>query len=296
MSEPLRLPVGVYYDVKETDYHADCALQPSLSSSLAKDEMWPGCALKGWLCHPRLNPKYKPRDPSKRMEFGSLAHKLVLGRGAEIDICTKDDWKTDFAKDFKKDSLSQNNIPCLQKDYDRAVACREGFLRELKRLGILEDFEKAKREVVIIWCESGIYFRCMIDALLIDESTCTVNIFDLKTTEDASLRACERRISDGNLDIQEHVQIKAVQSAFPHLAGRIKHAFLFTETEFPFLVTPYELSGEYKHLGTAKFTAVTAQWREGMTNNRWPGYSGGIVIASPKSWSTKEVEERLGMA
>lgn len=292
--EPLRLTVGVYYDVPESAYHADCALEPSLSSSLAK-EIWSSCLLKGWLSHPRLNPKYEPRDPSKQMAFGSLAHKLLLGKGAEIEICTKNDWKTDFAQEFKKDALARGAIPCLQKDHDKAVALREGTLRELKRLGILPDFEAAKKEVVIVWCESGNYYRCMIDALLVDETTCTVNIFDIKTTEDASPNACMRRISDGNLDIQEHFQIRAVQAAFPHLAGRVKHAYLFAETEFPYLCTPVEMTAEYKHIGTAKFRAVAAQWREALATNRWPGYTEGVMSATPKPWVSKEVEERLGV-
>lgn len=288
------LTIGVY-DIPDTAYHADPCAGPSLSNSLAK-VIWEECPLKAYLKHPRLNKNYTPDEPTPGMDFGSLGHKLLLGKGPEVDVCSKDDWKTDFAKNFRDDSRARGRIPTLQKTMDRAQALVIGATREFDRLGVLPDFTAAVKERTFIWRESDCYLRSMIDAVLVDETTCTVNIFDLKITKDASEDTCFKQIGNMNYDIQEHFQTRALQGCYPHLAGRVKHLFLFVEDQFPFLVTPVELTAEFKHLGRQKFGYALERWKVCTHENRWPGYTTGIVAAAPKPWDSKRVEEKLGLA
>jgi hypothetical protein len=294
MSEPLRLTVGAH-DILERDYHLDPAMEPSLSNSIAR-VIWDSCPLKAWLDHPRCNPNYVPSVPTKDMEFGTLVHKLMLEKGAEVDICTADDWKTKFAQEFRKDSRESGHLPVLQHIYDDGLKCKAGALRELTRLGILADFNAGVSERTYIWREDQCYLRTMIDKVLVDDTTCTINVMDLKVTGDASPEACYKKISEMSYDIQEHMQIRALQNIYPHLAGRIKHMFIFIEREFPYLCTPVELTAVGKHNGAGKFGYTFGLWKKAMATGKWPGYTSGIVAWEPKPWDTKRVEEALGLA
>lgn len=252
--------------------------------------------MKAYLKHPRLNANVAKNESTAVMDFGSLGHKLLLGRGAAVDIIDANDFKTDAAKAKRDASKAAGRIPTLAKHYEKALELQKGATREFERMGILADFVAAKKERTFIWRESDCYLRCMIDADLVDESTCTVNIFDLKITGDARPETCFKQISKMNYDLQQHFQIRALQGAFPHLAGRIKHLFLFVESEFPFLVTPVELSAELAHNGRAKFGMALESWKTCTHTNRWPGYTAGIVTAEANTWDTKRIEEKLGLA
>lgn len=294
MSEHLNLTVGAH-DILERDYHRDPAIEPSLSNSIAR-VIYDACPLKAWLDHPRLNPNHVESVPTKDMEFGTLVHKLMLEKGAEIDICSADDWKTKFSQEFRKDSREAGHLPVLQHVHEEGQKVKEGALRELARLGILPDFKAGVSERTFIWREDQCYLRTMIDKVLVDETTCTINVIDLKVTSDASPDACFKKISEMSYDIQECMQIRALQNTYPHLAGRIKHMFVFIEKEFPYLCTPVELSAEGKHLGTGKFRMAFQQWKECLASGRWPGYSAGVVAWTPKPWDSRRVEEALGLA
>jgi hypothetical protein len=290
---PKNLTIGVH-DIPAEWYHGDPVIEPSLSNSLAKDFI-DGCPLKAWLGHPRLNPKHEPRDPRKRMNFGSLAHKLILGKGSEIEVCTKSDWKTDFAKEFKKDALARGAIPCLQADFDEATRLREGALREFNRLGLDEVFLKAAKEQTYVFRESDCYLRSMIDAVNVIRDEALGYIFDLKITGDASNDACTRRIGEGHYDMQAHFQSQGVLSENKRtglaIEGRLKHYFLFIEDAYPFLVNAVELSEGFREMGRIKYNFCLRKWKKCVAENRWPGYSPGITTAEPKPWDLMRAEQ-----
>jgi hypothetical protein len=86
---------GLYEGVPETVYHADPVEPgPSLSSSIAK-LLVTRSPRHAWHEHPRLR-KAKALEveaPSKAMDIGTAAHKLILGRGRDIVEITADDYR-----------------------------------------------------------------------------------------------------------------------------------------------------------------------------------------------------------
>ena len=167
------------HDISEDRYHADdICVEPSLSRSFGH-QMLAECPLKAYLNSPRLYKDFEPKVPTAAMDFGSLCHLLILGKGSEVDICTRDDWKTDFAKGMRDDSRANHRLPVLEKTHKRGLELREGFLREIKRLGMLADFEAMDKEKVYIFRQDGCYLRSMIDGTLIDKPNAMAGIFDL---------------------------------------------------------------------------------------------------------------------
>ena len=65
------------------DYYRDPCAVPSLSQSIAHTLVTQS-PLHAWSEHPRLGNQRKPA--SKAMDVGSLIHKLVLGKGVDVEI------------------------------------------------------------------------------------------------------------------------------------------------------------------------------------------------------------------
>lgn len=298
MSEAPYLTIGVH-DCSEVRYHADdiCS-EPSLSRSFAHT-MLTECPLKAYLSSPRLNRNFTPKAPTAAMEFGSLCHKLILGKGAEVDICSKSDWKTDFAQEFRADSRANGRMPVLQKNHEKGLLLREGVMRELKRLGMLDDFEASLKEQVYIWRQDGCYLRSMVDASLVDKGNATATVFDLKVTSDACPEACFKSIASKGYDLQAFFQMQAIQSTGRevglHVEGRTRHVFIFIDDSFPFLVSPVTLSAEFLHIGRSKFGRALTLFKGCMATGTWPGYSAGILTAEPKSWDAQREMEAGGL-
>jgi hypothetical protein len=299
MSDEKKLYTIGAWDIPEDRYHADdICLEPSLSRSFGH-QMLTECPLKAYLNSPRLYKDFEPKVPTAAMDFGSLCHNLILGKGAAVDICTKDDWKTDFAKEFRKDSRANHRLPVLEKTHQRGMELREGFLREIKRLGMLADFEAMEKEKVYIFRQDDSYLRSMVDATLVDKPNAMATIFDLKVTGDATPDVCISSLSKKGYDLQWFFQVQAVQSIGRdvglHVEGRTRHTFLFIEDSYPYLVTPISLSAEFQHLGRSKFGRALSLWKQCMTTGKWPGYSAGVIVAEPKPWDAQREMEAGGM-
>jgi hypothetical protein len=280
------------YDLPHAAYFADPAATPSLSNSIGK-VMIDECPLKAWLKHPRLNKDVPAYDSTSKMDFGSVAHELMLGKGAGIEILDFDDFKKDAAKAARDAARERGVIPCLAKNYDRAQKLVIGAIAELKRLNMLEDFAEAKKEVTYIWKVGEIWLRSMIDAVHVDDANGWATIFDLKITERASPDVAERQIGAMNYDLQAHFQRQAVATMHRIHVPRIKHYFLFIEDEFPFLTTPVEMSEAFQECGAHKFSYVTSKWAECMAGNKWPRYTTGPMVAQPKPWDLARAQQLL---
>ena len=81
------------YDIPEDQYHRDPVPGGSLSASGAKKLLADGGPAR---YRHQLD---EPEAPSEDMEFGTAAHKLVLGVGAPLVEVKADNWRGNDAKD-----------------------------------------------------------------------------------------------------------------------------------------------------------------------------------------------------
>src|SRR5690348_15257594 len=88
----MTLTTGLHYNISANDYHADPCPEPSLTQSIAKLILRSPAHAR--VAHPRLNPDQPERD-GRRYDVGNIAHRLLLGRGRELEIIPGDDWVAD---------------------------------------------------------------------------------------------------------------------------------------------------------------------------------------------------------
>lgn len=280
----LGLGVGFHPDINEKDYHADVLCEaPTLSCSIAKvlvDESPVHC----WAAHPRLgNKRHKETTPA--MEFGSAAHALCLGKGADLVVVEADNWMTKAAKEERENARESGKIPILARKHAIALEQRAAFNRQLIEFGLHDSFMAAKSEVVAIYDDGSVRCRAMMDKLLIDENRKSATIYDLKTTDSANPRGLSRLVFNMHYDMQDRSYTRGVEVLRSDLAGRIEFLFLFLETEYPYCLTPYRLCGEQQMLGTSKWSRAWQMWEACLKANSWPAYTKEIVKGEAPSFA-----------
>ncbi len=293
MSAPLVITApGIYPDCTAEQYHSDPVVSPSLSSTIAK-LLVSKSPKHAWLAHARLGGakvegEEESADPSasKAKALGELIHRLVLGKGAEIEVIHADNYKTAAARAERDGALALGKLPVLAHNLPEAQAAADACRAQLDDMGLDYVFRGGMREVVIVWqTPEGVWCRAMIDFILIDEATKTAEIFDLKTVGRSSHpKACASQIDQMGYDISLEWYERGVVSVRPDLAGRIKKRWIFLEVAAPFAATPIEISAEWQMAASHDCDKAIALWRKCTSENRWPFYTDKIERLDPKPW------------
>lgn len=281
----LGLLPGIHFDISEAHYHGDLLMAtPTLSRGEAV-KLLDESALHLWCSHPRLGAKTFTQ-PTKKMDFGQAAHAMVLGSGQEIDVVDADNWTTKAAKEARDAIREAGRIPLLKADKERADVVKAAFFMRLKEFGLLELFEAGRSEVTLLSNEGeGIHLRARCDKLTIQEEQGKAIIFDPKFCESANPSALGRQVVNMGYVVQESWYRQVLQGCRPDLGGRIRFIYLFMEDQYPFVMTPVELNGEFKAVGVSKMMRGIAQWKKCLAEDRWPGYTSKIVELEAPKWA-----------
>lgn len=284
-----RLGPGFHYDVPTSDYFADPCERPSLTQSIAKVliERSPAHA---WVQHARLNPNWKPDDPTK-YDVGNIAHRLLLGRGKEIVIVEGyDDWRTKDAKAVRDDAQANGRLAVLEKHHRMGEAVANAARSQLNALGW--PMVDGKAEVVVIATEGGLPLRSMIDWMA--NPTLLV---DLKTTGlSVAPSAIPNMMVSAGWPIQAAFQERVLDHLDPEGRGRRKFRFIAIEDEPPYALTPVELTEAVMTMGRKQVDYAINLWRECMATDEWAAY--GAEVCRPEypgyretQWLDRETEE-----
>lgn len=267
-AKPKPSPAGFLDDVPEADYHAD---QTSLSVSGAK-LMLKAPALFRWQ---QDHPVHKDV-----FDFGSAAHRLVLGVGQDIASVAAPDWRTKVAQE-RRDALRENGfIPLLQKDYDRVVAMAYELKQHRLAMRLLSD-GKAEVSAYAEHEPTGVTRRGRFDWLG------TTILSDYKTAATAEPAAFVRAAVNYGYHMQ-HAWYLDLARDLGHPAKAF--AFIVQEKEPPYLVTVIELPPELVDVGRARNTRALERFRDCTETDRWPGYVPDDQFAQPDapSWALRE--------
>lgn len=282
---------GIYHDMASADYFADPCPQPSLTQSIAKI-LLDQSPLHAWHAHPRLNPDWRPDDPTK-FDVGNIAHKLMIGRGKEIVVLDKfDDWRTNAAKDARETAAAEGKLAVLGKKFalaDRMVkAAREQL--ELRGLGNL--FGDGAGEVVTAWQQDGYWCRQMIDWLSPD----SLIFCDYKTTDMSAAPHClARMMVNAGWPIQAAMGERGLKAVDP-LGYRRRFLFIVQETDKPYALNVVEMSESALTMGRKMLAMAFHIWKDCITRDRWPGYPLEIIVPdypgyAEASWLDREQTE-----
>lgn len=278
-------------DITADQYHADPCVTPSLSASIAKI-LVDKSPMHAWAAHPRLGGK--KFTSTKEMDRGTLCHRILLGKGADIVEIPFADYRKDVAKDMRDQAKSDGKIPALT---NVLVSAHEMAQVHKKRLaydhGIYLDGES---EVAIEYSDElfmdcrRVVCRSMLDHVKLSGGV----IYDLKFVACAHPDVVAKSIVSYGYDIQDAAYRRALSSVKPELTGREDFVFLFCEAEEPYAVQPYRLDGTFREHGQRRWDRAKRIWADCLKSNVWPGYAPGVVSVAPPQWAmARELEASI---
>lgn len=289
-SESALIDAPGFYEMEPAIYHRDPVKTVSLSSTIAK-ELIARSPRHGYEKHPRLggakDDDEATADPSASKEklLGEIIHKLVLGKGADIEVVDAKDWRTNAAKEIRDAAFAAGKLPILAHKLPEAQAAAAACRTQLDDMGLDYVFRDGLREVVLVWSNGKSWYRAMIDNLILSETNGVAEIWDLKTTGKSSHPdACANQIGDNSYDLSLAFYERGLVALRPELAGRIKTRWVFLEVKPPYAATPVEISGEWQMAAISQCHRAIALWQKCMAEKTWPYYTDSVVRLEPKPW------------
>jgi hypothetical protein len=272
------------YDMDPEQYHRDPVPGGSLSSSEARTIL--ECPAK--FNHARLEgvEEYKAT-----FDMGSVAHKLVLGAGADIVVVDADDWRTKAAKEQQVMARIERKVPILRKYYVVAEQMAAA-IREHPLAAKLLSPDYGTPEQAIFWDDHGVMRRALLDQCPHGPAASgrTIGV-DYKTAEDASRGAFERAAASYRYHCQDAWYSDALAAAFD--THDVAFLFVVQEKSAPYLVNVIELDQEFRTIGAEQNVRALDIYRECKATGIWPGYGDEVQLATPPRWLAYQHEEDM---
>lgn len=278
---------GCHLNVPESEYHADCCPEPSLSRSIIKllIDTTPAHAK---MAHPRLNPDYKEEE-KVIFDIGSAAHALLL-QGLDMAVVVDaEDWRTKAAREARDEARAQGLYPLLKDKYADVKAMVEAAENALY---LNEDYPGIKildgdSEVTYVWKEGETWLRCRTDFRYTKRYNL---VWDYKTTStSADPNEYSRLIVNNGLDIQDAFYrrgVKAIEGVEPTFI------LLVQETFAPYLCSFIALPPQFKAMGEEKVERGIDLWRRCMKTGEWYGYPKRVCYVDLKPWQMAAWQEK----
>ena len=273
---------GIFPSMSESEYHADPAPEPSLSSSIAK-LLLDRSPLHAWTAHPRLNPAREPIE-NAAFDLGKVAHRLILGKGGEFRILHHDSYSTKAAREERDAARAEGVTPILAEQYDRAAAMCKAVDRQLARHEdtlFLND-SREQIETSVLWRDGGIWCRCRPDWMpgeLVHSSV----VYDLKTTATSARPEVfgTRQLWSMGYDLQAAWYLRGIKAV---TGAECRFRFVVVEVDPPHALSVIELPPETLELAAHRCEQAIRLWKWCLSEDRWPGYSQRIEYAQMPTW------------
>lgn len=273
-------------DIDDQSYHSDRA---SLSSSGARLLLPPGCPAK---FKQRMD---CPPPPSRVFDFGTLAHSMVLGKGAELVVLepeihglTKDGSvaanprATATWKAAEAEARESGRLPVHIEDWAKAQAMAAQVLHHPMAGPLFREDGRAEVSIYADDPVTGVRLRARPDWMF-DDADGRLVIVDLKTTADAYPQTWVRSAAKYGYEVQFAWYVTVAK-----LAGLSDSpAFLFVniEKESPYLISVVELDAEAFEAGLTRMRQAIDIYAKCIETDTWPGYGDGIHLISLPPWA-----------
>ena len=260
-------PPGLHDDVPEAEYHADRA---SLSVTGAKLLLKSPAKFRHRLDHPEHKDVF---------DFGSAAHRMVLGVGAPIVVVDADSWRGKAAQAERDEVRAKGAIPLLVADHERVVAMADR-LRDHDFAMTLLSGGRAEVSAYALDEPTGVIRRGRFDYL--KERVAS----DYKSCADASPDGFARSVVNFGYDMQAAWYIDLAECCDWPLDA---FAFVAQEKEAPYSVEVYQLPDELLTRGRERNRRALERFRDCTDSGIWPGYTGQPFTTLPAPrWALRE--------
>lgn len=281
---------GIYRGVSDADYRADPCPSPSLTQSTVKT-LIEGSPLHAWTDSPRLNPQFEYDDDTK-FDLGNIAHRLILGRGKEIEVLDFADWRKKEAQELREAAADEGRIAVLKHQFDQACDMASAAWLQLSKHEDCDAFTNGDAEVMIAWEENGIWFRSLIDWLHEDLRT----VDDYKSSGmSMAPHVIGMRAQAAGWETQAAFIERGLDILDPAGAGRRRYRFIGQETYKPHALTVMHINEYWMTMGRKRVEAGVALWRPAVEHNYWRGYGTRAVIPEYPGFKEKQwLDRELG--
>lgn len=271
---------GVYLDIADEVYHAD---RHSLSSSGARLLLPPSCPA---LFRDHMDTVQKPK---RAYDFGHVAHRLVLGKGAEFSVLDpavhglkKDGTVADSPratagwKFAEEEARAFDRVPIHVDDFDKAEAMAAA-VREHPVAGPL--FIDGQPEVSLYAEDpggSGVQLRARADWMTGEDYDPRLWIVDYKTSTTCNPDVFSRKAADFGY----HVQAAFYRMVVIALGISADPAFVFVvqEKDPPYLVSVVEWDRDAMREGERLARQAINLYGQCVAADDWPTYPGTDVV------------------
>jgi len=263
---------GVHRDIDETTYHGD---RGSLSVTGAKLLLPPSCPAKFRAIMDA------PPQPKPEYTFGSVVHKLVLGKGADITVIDAPDYRTKAAREERDQAHAEGKLPLLADAYEEARAMADAVLSDPVAGPLFEDGQ-AEVSAYHTDPETGVRLRGRADWLPENQPA---TIVDLKTSTTANPSELVRKFHS----LGYHMQAAWYLDLFTAATGYVFDQFLFVvvEKEPPHVVQVVEWDEDALNEGRRLNRQAIRTFADCTETGHWPGYADGITTISLPPWAVK---------
>ncbi|HJR88616.1 MAG TPA: PD-(D/E)XK nuclease-like domain-containing protein [Aeromicrobium sp.] len=259
---------GLIHGLDEAEYHAH---PTSLSVSGAKVLLKSPARYK-W---EREHPVHKDV-----FDFGTAAHKLVLGVGADLEVIHHDDWRTKAAREERDAARAAGKTPILRGDYDTVQAMADRLSEHRTAMALLSE---GKPEVSAFCADeaTGVMRRARFDWLNEDMLT------DYKTAASSEPDAFGRAAHSFGYHMQAAWYLDIARDLGMEPRGFV---FIVQEKTAPHEVTCIELTRDAVDLGRLRNQAALERFRDCTESGIWPGYAPDdrIVSTDLPVWAYRE--------
>lgn len=262
------------YNLTHEEYHADPVPQGSLSQSGAKMLLPPSCPAK--FKHNREHPP----EPKREYDHGHAAHKLVLGKGAEIVVIDADSWRTKVAQEARKEAHTEGKIPLLTAEYERAVAMAAQIDAHPIASALFRDGEPEKS---LFWRDEDIWRRALLDWLPNRREGKRLIVPDYKTTRTANPDSLQKIVWDYRYMQQADWYLDGMK-ALGLADDDARFVFVFQEKTEPYLVTVAEPDVVALRIGRLFNQQAIDLYRWCLNADHWPGYTGDVELITLPGW------------
>jgi hypothetical protein len=267
----------------EKEYFADPCQVPSLSQSIGR-LLVRECPAKAWQEHPKLGrPADEPEESTEAKDKGKIIGKLLLGKGADVEVVVANDFRSNAAKAARDMARLNGRVPIIEHKFERMQSAAEILRTKFADRGYVFD---GQSEVAFEWLEQGdrgpVLCRGRMDHVKIEHGT----IYDLKTTSSANPDTVAQHIYDFGYDIQWAAYCSALRKFRDEPDLFIDYVLLFCELDPPYAITEIDFNkcGEYREIGEQAWARAIGIWERCLAENVWPEYATGRIGVPPRPY------------
>lgn len=288
-------PMARVLEVTEDEYHKIKSLSQSVAKVLLQQS-----PLHAWTAHPgyggEANEAAEPDEDedTDAKDNGKVIHRLLLGKGANIEVISGfDNFKKKAAQELRDAAKAAGRAPMLEKKYDKLLEARDAISGNLALEGVNLHDPEGESEVAIEYYEQGehglVACRARLDRVVIPRGP----IVELKSIRSADDETCSKHVGTYGYDLQYQSNTRALTALLsvlrPGFTGHIDMLFAFFEIKPPYAVNVKRPSAVMRECGRLQWEQAILLWEQCQRTGRWPAYGGRISELDPPHWYVKKV-------